>query len=412
MAARTVRLRLLWVWVHRWGGLLMAAFLVVVGLTGSLLAFNTELERVFAPQLFAKRQEGPTLDLATLAERAQALVPHARVQAVTFTEPDQVSVWFTPVKDALTGQEQPLGFTEFFVDPWTGRELGRRVRGDLSSGLVNLMPFIYEIHWTLLMDSVGQWTLGIVALLWSIDCLVSFYLTLPTTTSGFWRRWKSAWLVKRGASTFRLNFDLHRAGGLWVWALVFVLAWSSVMMNIRPVYEAVMRALFEYRSPLETLERPLAEPRLRPRMDWQGAQAAGLKLMAEQSALLGFRAGMPLSLMYFPESGSYLYEVRGSDDVFERAPKGGGTSVVFDGDTGELREVSRPTGERVGNTIESWLYALHMARVFGRPYQVFVCLVGLVVVLLSVTGVYIWLRKRSARMPPPTLVRTRAPGRR
>ena len=42
-----------WVWLHRWVGLAMAGFLVVVGLTGSLLAFDHELERVFAPQLFA-----------------------------------------------------------------------------------------------------------------------------------------------------------------------------------------------------------------------------------------------------------------------------------------------------------------------------------------------------------------------
>ena len=397
MGGRLTRMRKRWVWVHRWLGLLMAAFLVVVGLTGSLLAFNTELERVFAPQLFAQPRTITTLDLATLAERAQQLVPEARVQAVTLTEPDQVSVWFEPPKDPLTGREAPLGFTEFFVDPWTGLELGRRNRGELSSGVVNLMPFIYEIHWTLLMSSVGQWTLGLVALLWSIDCFVAFYLTLPAGTSGFWRRWKPAWMVKRGASTFRLNFDLHRAGGLWVWALLFVFAWSSVMMNIRPVYEPVMRTLFDYRSPLQSLDRPLPEPRLHPRLNWHEAQVTGRQLMAEQAGLHGFRVGMPLSLMYFPEAGSYLYEVRGSDDLFERAPKGGGTSVVFDGDTGELRELSRPTGERLGNTIESWLYALHMARIFGRIYQVLVCFTGLVVAMLSVTGVYIWLRKRGAR---------------
>jgi len=391
------RLRKLWVWLHRWVGLLMAGFLIVVGLTGSLLAFNTELERVFAPQLFAKIRGGQTLDLATLAGRAQQLVPDARLQAVTLTEPDQLSVWFVPAKSSANGGETPLGFTEFFVDPWTGLELGRRNRGELSEGLVNLMPFVYEIHWTLLMSSIGQWTLGIVALAWSIDAFVSFYLTLPSARQGFWRRWRPAWLIKRGASSFRLNFDLHRAGGLWLWALLFVFAWSSVMMNIRQVYEPVMRTLFDYRSPLESLERPLPEPRLKPSLTWHDAQAVGQRLMGQEARRLGFTTGTPLSLMYFPESGSYLYEVRGSEDLFERAPKGGGTSVVFDGDTGELRELSRPTGERLGNTIESWLYALHMARIFGRPYQVLVCITGLLVAMLSVTGVYIWLRKRAAR---------------
>lgn len=389
--------RRLGVWLHRWVGLLMAAFLVVVGLTGSLLAFNTELERVFAPQLFARPRHAPTLDLATLAERAQHLVPGARLQAVTLTEPDQLSVWFVPSKDEATGDDAKLGFTEFFVDPWTGLELGRRHRGALSDGLVNLMPFIYELHWTLLMSGIGQWTLGIVALAWSIDAFVSFCLTLPSIRQGFWRRWKPAWVIRRGASRFRLNFDLHRAGGLWLWALLFVFAWSSVMMNLRSVYEPVMRTLFDYRSPLASLERLLPVPRSTPRLTWRDAQAVGSALMAREARRLGFTVGAPLGLMYFPESGCYLYEVRGSDDLFERAPKGGGTSVVFDGDGGELRELSRPTGEHLGNTIESWLYALHMARILGRPYQVLVCLTGLVVAMLSVTGVYIWLRKRAAR---------------
>lgn len=56
-----------------------------------------------------------------------------------------------------------------------------------------------------------------------------------------------------------------------------------------------------------------------------------------------------------------------------------------------IRTAGASTGARTieltGNTIESWLYALHMARVFGRAYQVFVCL----------TAVYIWWRKRKVR---------------
>ncbi|MFX4427896.1 PepSY-associated TM helix domain-containing protein, partial [Acinetobacter baumannii] len=73
------------------------------------------------------------------------------------------------------------------------------------------------------------------------------------------------------------------------------------------------------------------------------------------------------------------------------------TSVLFDGDTGEEIRLFRPTGEHVGNTVESWLYALHMARVFGPAFQWLVCLLGLLITVLTVTGVLIWDRKRRAR---------------
>jgi uncharacterized iron-regulated membrane protein len=46
-----------------------------------------------------------------------------------------------------------------------------------------------------------------------------------------------------------------------------------------------------------------------------------------------------------------------------------------------------PTGQYAGNTVTSWLFALHEANVFGLPYRIIVCLLGLAIVMLSVTGI-------------------------
>lgn len=395
---RAVITRRTWVWLHRWVGLTTAGFLFVAGLTGAVLAFNTELERVFAPEIFAKPRPQPVLDLAALAEHAQAQMPQADVQAVYWLDPDRVQVDFQPKKNTATGRDVDLDFTEFFTDPWTGRELARRRRGDLTQGTLNLMPFIYELHWTLWAGAAGQLLMGLAALFWTLDTVNGIYLTLPTTYARFAQRWTKAWLIKPPGSAFRLNFDLHRAGGLWFAPLLFIFAWSSVMMNIRPVYEAVMTATTDYRSPMSSFLAG-ANPRPQPMLSWRQAQRIGQAQMALQARLHGFQVGAPLSLMYVPEAGAFVYEVRGTRDVFERSPKGGSTGVMFDGVTGAFRSLSQPTGEHVGNSIESWLYALHMARVFGRPYQVLTCATGLVTALLSATGAYIFLRKRSAKQP-------------
>ena len=382
--------------LHRWAGLAKAGFLIVVGLTGSLLAYNFELERLVAPQLFARHQAAPRLPLAALAERAAHLVPHARVRGVLYDQPDQVMVYYQPEIDPRTGKAYTLDFDEFFLDPWAGRELGRRRAGDLSQGTVNLIPFIYRLHWTLVAGYPGQVLLGSVALLWFIDGFNGLVLTLPTQWRGFWRRWGKAFRIKRGARGFRLHFDLHRASGLWFWPMVLVFAWSSVMMNIRPVYEAGMRLATDYVStdaPYLT-GKPVSDPKL----DWRAAQATGEHLLLREAARNGVTIGERFTLLYLPEIGAYVYEARGSKDLFERGPKGGGTSVLFDGNTGALRGYDQPTGLHFGNTVESWLYALHMARIFGRPYQALVCLFGLVTALLAVTGIVIWLRKRRARL--------------
>jgi uncharacterized iron-regulated membrane protein len=71
--------------------------------------------------------------------------------------------------------------------------------------------------------------------------------------------------------------------------------------------------------------------------------------------------------------------------------------VFFDANDGSLKLVLLPTGQFSGNTITSWLIALHDANVFGLPYRIFVSALGLVIAMLSVTGVYIWWKKRKAR---------------
>ncbi len=389
------RIRPVLVKLHRWAGLAMAGFLVIVGLTGSLLAYNFELERLLAPQLFAQSPPAPRLPLAELAERAGHLVPHAKVRGVLYDQPDQVMVYYEPEADPRTGKAYRLDFDEFFLDPWTGHELGRRRAGDLTQGPVNAMPFVYSLHWTLVAGYPGQVLLGSVALLWFIDAFNGIALTLPTHWRGFWQRWRKAFQIKRGARGFRLHFDLHRASGLWFWPLVIIFAWSSVMMNIRPVYEAGMHLAFDYVS----TDTPYltGKPEPSPRLGWREAQATGERLLLREARRRGLGIGERFTLLYLPDIGAYVYEARGSRDLFERAPKGGGTSVLFDGNSGALRDFSQPTGEHSGNTIEGWLYALHMARVFGRPYQALVCLFGLATALLSITGVLVWWRKSAAR---------------
>lgn len=56
-----------WVLVHRYAGLTMAGFLILVGLTGSLLAFLTEINRTLTPDLFPATRPAQALGLGELA---------------------------------------------------------------------------------------------------------------------------------------------------------------------------------------------------------------------------------------------------------------------------------------------------------------------------------------------------------
>lgn len=90
----------------------------------------------------------------------------------------------------------------------------------------------------------------------------------------------------------------------------------------------------------------------------------------------------------------FRYIVRSSRDVSEKYAN---TAIWFHADTGERVAFEAPTGEATGNTIHTWIVALHFADVGGHPYRIFVCFLGVLTTVLTVSGVYLWWVKRAAR---------------
>jgi uncharacterized iron-regulated membrane protein len=120
-------------------------------------------------------------------------------------------------------------------------------------------------------------------------------------------------------------------------------------------------------------------------------------MMAAQAAQHGFIVEQPVALGFDAERGTYIWQVRTNREIDDRS-KRYTTQVHVDAESGALKLVLLPSGQYTGNTISNWLYALHMANVFGLPYRILVCVMGLVVAMLSITGVYIWWKKRQSRL--------------
>ena len=298
--------RALFVWLHRWTGLLMAAFLIIVGLTGSLLAFWGELNHWLTPELFPGPRAGialdaATLDAATLARRAEALAPQARVDTIFLGYPGAVVVGVSPRLSDPT-----LPFNQLFLDPLDGHELGRRKVGGLPVHVDQIMPFVYQLHMHLALGSIGEWILGAVALTWTLDCFVGFYLTLPAggerSRKSFLARWKSSWLVKFKSSFYRVNFDLHRAAGLWLWAILVVFAWSSVSFKLPNFYTRATQLVLDYETPVWAQARTPPNDARAP-MEWEAAQATGERLMEEQARQHGFHHRTPAGALSHARQG-------------------------------------------------------------------------------------------------------------
>jgi uncharacterized iron-regulated membrane protein len=258
------------------------------------------------------------------------------------------------------------------------------------------MPFIRRIHTDLVMGEPGALVLGYVALVWTIDCFVGFYLTLPVTVGRFWRRWRTAWWVKWRANSFRVNFDLHRAGSLWFWPLLFVFAWSSVYFELPALYDKVMKAATPYQSEMESIAQNHLRPNDHPKLTWQAAEIRAMQFMrqeAQKHHLRILRAGL---LAYIADYGVYSYGVQTDQDFRAANPD---TYIWIDGDTGELRRVFLPRAPRLGNTFTYLIVGLHFADYKGwESYRFIEFILGFLITMLSVTGIYIWWKKRLVRV--------------
>lgn len=401
MALQRASLRVGLVFAHRVAGLFLATFLLLAGLTGSVLAWNAELDAALNPQWFRVQPSAasaPLLDALALRELVQARHPNALAARVPLgQEPGHAAVFLLrPLPGTGTGMGT-LENDQVFVDPYSGRILGERRWGDLSQTWRNLMPFVYRLHYSLALGAVGTWLLGSVSLLWMLDSVVGFYLTLPIKSKSHatpWAaRWARAWKLDM-RNRWRATFDLHRAGGLWLWPVLFVLAWSSFALNLPQWHDPVLR--------LVSLQQPVAadlprrtKPLWQPSLGWKAAHLRARELMDAQAAQRGFTVLGESSLAYDPQRGVYRYDVRSSLDIKDR---GGSTRLFLDGNNGALVATWLPTGAAGGDTLVTWISNLHMAAVGGAPYKVAITCAGVGVALLSATGVLIWWRKRRARL--------------
>ncbi len=172
--------------LHRYVGLSVALFLVVAGLTGSVLAFQTEIDGWLNPRLFKSETPGRSLLLSMVVSRIEAAVPGASVRGITMLGNKHGSL-----RVSLAGRgEEPIAQDEIFVDGATRQILGGRLWGAARFDRAHLIPFLYKLHYSLhLPGSWGIWLMGGVALAWMLDCLVGFYLTLPRGKP-FWKKWR------------------------------------------------------------------------------------------------------------------------------------------------------------------------------------------------------------------------------
>ena len=138
--------------IHKWSGLFTAVFLIVAGVTGSLLAFENELEAlvnpaqyVVQPRLDDRGRPATMLDPFELGARAERALPGYQVSGMPLLrQPDRsVKVNLDRRNASVPDADQA------FLDPYDGRLIGIRKWGASLFDSTTVIGFLYRVHYAL-----------------------------------------------------------------------------------------------------------------------------------------------------------------------------------------------------------------------------------------------------------------------
>jgi uncharacterized iron-regulated membrane protein len=381
--------------LHRWFGVATALFLFVAGLTGAIIAWDHELDAALNPSFFKARTEGSALSGLELARRVEAADPRLQVTYLPLAaEPGHtLQMMVLPRTDPVTRQPYKLDFNQIAVDPATGKIQGQRQWGAFSLARIDLIPFIYKLHYTLHLPftggiDVGVWLMGIVGIIWLFDSAIALCLSFPSLNT--WRK-SFAFRFRRGG--YALTFDLHRSGGVWIWGLLMIVAVTSVSMNLAsPVVRPIV-TMFSTLTP-----DPINNPEI-----LRAPKPGDSVLTRERVVQLAQEAGKKQHLQA-PPGGIYYAEFRHAYGVgfYETGNDHGDMGLgnpwmYWDAATGKLLGQQIPGRGTAGDVFMQVQFPLHSGRILGLGGRILISAAGIAVAVLSATGLLIWMKKLNAR---------------
>ncbi|MDO8926360.1 MAG: PepSY-associated TM helix domain-containing protein [Sideroxyarcus sp.] len=366
------------VFLHRWIGLLALVFLVVAAVTGTIITFGKELDRALNPEWNYVVPTGKRMPIDELVPRAQAQFPGSRVtHAGLVSEADRAYRFMVAIPSG-DGSQKTINHT-VFMNPYTGEVLGTRQNGVTGLDRQHIIRFFAKLHNTLFLGDFGKWLMGVIAVLWLLDHFGAVYLSFPNPKS-----WKKSFLLRWKEGGYKLNFDMHRAGSLWLLPLLLALALSSVYLNLKEPFKWIVTQFSPVTETQCACKVKATGNWITHTSSWDDAIAMAQQVKPDL---------VPSSITFFPDQAKLVVAMRGPDDIADS----GMTKIYVNATNGQLLHLHDRDQETAGDTFLAWMWPLHTGRAFGLIGQILVCLSGILITVICTTGLVIYAKKARAR---------------
>ncbi len=358
------RLRAFWVQVHLWLGLTLGTVGVLIGLSGSILVYDHEIDAQLNPQRYAISGPQIALPYAEYAQRAEAAL-EGRARATGIRLPDQAP---GPVMVFARAKADAGPFLRVYLDPPTGAVL------DTASGR-DWLGWLHSFHESLtLREWKGREIVGVIGIAMLISSLSGIYL------------WWPAGRLRVRALGFRRGFALHRnlhyTFGIWGALVLATLSFTGLFLAYQDAGRSVVAAFGKVSPSPRGLQSAAGSG---DAIALDEAVAIAQTRVANASVIgLGLPAG---------PRGVYRVNLREAGDASARS-----TTVVFiDPRSGAVLQAVDRTTRGGGDTFLAWQRMLHEGSAFGFTWRFLVFLGGLLPALMMVTGLTMWLRRHKRR---------------
>lgn len=390
-AAAKQKLRHWSIVLHRWTGLILALFALLLGLTGAILVFRAEIDHALNADLF--RVESGTRELGTgeIVRRVASRRPDALVHEVMYAEQPGESwrVLIRPRPGSDSGRA-----LEVFVNPGTGAIVGERVHVDALITPApfdrrSVMAYVRRVHFEWLAGETAYHIVGWIAFVWLATTLIGLYIAWPKRS-----QWRRALAIKWSAGAVRGWFDAHRSIGLVSSVILLPVIITGLWWNadylVRPLVKAIM--------PQSGSIHLMSEHHAAAAVD-----APRVSVDVIVSRALQHEPGAMLSRVVLDYSmGQYIVWLQhpgGSRLIWlAHDMNGGGNAMLtYSMLDGELVHAVNPRTARAGDVYAALQYPLHTGSYFGLVGRCLWLLAALVPVMLAVSGVYVWAKRRPGR---------------
>lgn len=363
--------------LHRWAGFTVGLLFVLMGLSGTLLVFEDELDAALNPALFQGGAACATApaDAALAAAAVQQRWHRARPAFIYL--PEQPGGIYR-----VTFKAPGVADNEAMVNA-CGVVLGSRDRQAGTFDALHFMPTLQTWHLNMFQGKEGRMAQGYIGLAIAVILIAGLVLAWPKSGQGI-QKWRRALHVKLNQHRYRTHYDLHRAAGLLFMPLLLVLALTGFYNGLPELARSLVAGV----APVATDRRALALPKLEKgeaAIGWKEVQAIAAPYMANGTQLV--------ALARQPERGLYQARLRRADDWQHT-----GTYRLFiDMRTGKVLQIFNPRSGEYADVFLATLFPLHSGQLGGPVIKWLIALAGLLPALFFFTGITTWLLRRKKR---------------